>query len=134
MICRDQASVTLHTVADLTGKEGVFVKPHTDGVSVDVIAAATDVPLGIVNSEAPAGSSTAEVLISDAFAGTTRVKLGATPGTVKLGVYGALNADGTVSADPGTGARVIVCRFLETGAGGERVEAVIFKPVPIAAA
>ena len=129
MIARTLALIVFTAAVDLTGKEGYFVKTDTDPTQVTTVSSATaDVPLGVVSSEAVAGAS-AGILIGDAFAGTTRVKLSATPGSVVNGAYGVLTADGSVKLDPGTGARVRVCRFLESGAANERVEAVLISPV-----
>lgn len=129
MIVNEKALVALTPTADQSALEGYFVE-NSSG-SAAVCNSAADTPLGvIVDGEDTTGKST--IAIADAYQGIVTVKVTATsPGTIGLGVYGTLKADGTVQADAGTGARVQVCRFLETGAAGELVKAVLCKPLAL---
>lgn len=131
MIARTIALIALTAAADLTGKEGYFVKVAPDNTSVTPVAAATDIPLGVVSAEAAQGAN-AGILIGAGFSGTTRVKLSATPGNVVLGSLLVLTADGSVKLDPGSGARVVVAQALESGSANERIEAVLISPVSYA--
>lgn len=119
--------------ADLTGHEGKFVKVHTGNTSVVLSAAATDIPLGVIETEAPSGGA-AGIALCDGSGLVVPVKLAASPGTVVMGTYLCLSTDGTVVADPGSGNRVRVARALEAGSADELINAVLITPVAIAAA
>lgn len=112
--------------SDLSDKEGYFVEPASGKVSI--VNAATDIPLGVIVHGTTAGGHN-----SVAMAGqVARVKCNATVGTVNDGTYLTLAADGTVVADPGTGARVRVARAVETGANYALIDALILDPVVLA--
>lgn len=123
------AILSFAPLADQSASEGYFVEASGNGVAV--CNAATDIPLGVILDGEPI-SGRSSIAIAGGFPGTCHVKLGATPGAVVRGAFGTLNADGTVRADPGTGARVRVCRFLEAGTADELVEAVLINPVALA--
>lgn len=131
MQIKTAAILALAPITDHSGKEGHFVEPS--GAGVEVVNSATDIPLGVIlDGEVVGGRDS--VAIPGGFPGTCHVKLGSNPGAVVRGAYGVLNDDGTVKLDPGEGARVRVCRFLESGAADELVEAVLIDPVAIPAA
>lgn len=114
------------SAADLSTKAGYFVEASSGAVSV--VNAATDNPLGVVVDGVPAGGSNAIGLPGI----IAKVKLDGTPGTVALGTYLIVSATGTAKADPGTGARVVVARALESGSADELITAQIIVPVAYA--
>jgi hypothetical protein len=125
MIAREKAIIPGLHAADFTGADGKFVE---SAAGADTISnAATDIPLGVITEGLPSGSSIA----TPAFAGTVKVKLHSVPGTVVRGTYLVLHTDGTVKADPGTGARVRVARALEAGAASELIEAYLLEPTTL---
>ena len=127
-IARENAIVTLTPAADQTGKEGYLV--DVDGTEkATLIDATTDVPFGVILEGAGATGKTSIGVAAGGFKGTVRLKLGATPGTVKAGTVLQTNNDGTVKADAGSGSRVLVGQALESGAANELIEAVLFKPI-----
>ena len=125
MIARDNAILALTPAADHTGKEGYFVE--LTGGEAAIVNAATDVPHGVILEGFPvAGAAKDSIAISaGGFSGTVKVKLS---GAVSNGDLLELAADGTVVADSGAGARVLVAQALEDGADEELIEAVLFKP------
>lgn len=123
-IVRKQPIIPLTPAADHRGKEGHFVVLTAGNAAISATSA-SDIPLGvIIDGENTDGKDS--VLLCDGGAQTVRVKLGA---AATAGTYGTLHAtDGTVCDDPGSGARVRVCRFLEDGSADELVEAVLITP------
>lgn len=127
MMSKTNGLVSMTPAADHSEKEGYFVL-GTDGKAT-ICTATTDKPIGvIVDGEVADGKDTIAML--GATAGTLQVKLG---GSATKGKHGELMADGTVQDDDGSGARVLVCVFLETGVVGELVEAAPITPIVIAA-
>ncbi len=126
MQSRESAIIAVLVAATLVAKEGYFVKVDTNE-KLAAVTAASDIPFGVVTL----GKDTTQlssVAVCGGCQGTFKVKLGATPGTVKRGTYLQLNADGTVKADAGTGARVIVALAIESGAANEQIDAVLLVP------
>lgn len=127
MIARSNAIFPLTPTADHTGLEGYFVLPTGATVS----SATTTLPLGCIVEGQPTTGKDAVALHN--FAGTVKVKLGATPGSVVAGSSLVLQADGTTKLDPGTGtARIRVARALEAGVAQELIEAVLVDPAILA--
>ncbi|MDR2981997.1 MAG: hypothetical protein LBV12_07085 [Puniceicoccales bacterium] len=122
MQVKPNAILPMQSSQDLSEKEGYFIKK--DGT---LVTAATDVPHGLILDGEKSGF--AAVAVPGGFAGTAHVKLGPTPGTVDVGTYLVLNADGSANADTGAGARVRVAKATQAGTGDELIEAVIFDPV-----
>lgn len=129
MFARTNGVLALTPTADHSGKEGFAVK--ASGTSAALVAAATDIPLGVVLEGATTAKKDAVALCDGGLAGTVKVKLDATPGTVALGTYLVITATGTATADPGSGARVRHARALEAGAANELIEAVLLTPVAL---
>jgi len=111
--------------ADHREKRGFFVK-LSSGLAA-LVSAATDVPYGVIlDGENTDGNDA--IAISVGNVGSVRVKVA---GSVTKGGLGQLTSTGEVIADAGTGARVLVCVFLEAGSDDELVEAILIKPVSI---
>lgn len=126
MIARSNAIFPLTPTADHTGKEGYFVLATGALVS----SATSTLPLGCITEGQPTTGKDAVALHN--FAGTVKVKLGATPGSVVAGSSLVLQADGSTKLDPGTGARIRVARALEAGVAQELIEAVLVDPAILA--
>lgn len=121
-LIKSQGIIALTPTADHTSSEGFFVE-YSAG-SAAIVNAATDLPIGvIVDGEETTGKSS--IAVGGAFHGTVHVKV---TGTVAQGAFGQLTATGTCITDAGSGARVIVCRFLEAGVTGDLVEAILMVP------
>jgi hypothetical protein len=126
MFARTNGVLALTPTADHSGKEGFAVNASSGNAAL--VSAATDIPLGVILEGATTSKKDAVALCDGALAGTVKVKLDGTPGTVALGTYLVITATGTFKADPGTGARVRAARALESGAANELIEAVLVKP------
>ena len=74
----------------------------------------------IERSDDPAGFST---VCLPGFEGEIQLKLNASAGTVNPGTYLKLAANGTVTADNGTGARVVVAQAIEAAPNSALVRA-----------
>ncbi len=129
-IARENAVLSLTPSADQTGKEGYLVDVDSSE-KASLIDATTDLPFGVILEGGSTSGKSAIAVAAGGFKGTVRLKLGATPGTVKTGVLLQTNNDGTVRADAGTGSRVLTAQALESGAAGEFIEAVLFKPISL---
>ena len=130
MIARDTAVIPMTPSADHTGKEGYFVE-YAAGPKAAICNAAADIPLGVIVDGADTTGNSA--VATPAFGGTVKVKVtGTRPGTINMGTYLTLKADGTVQADAGSGARVRVARALEAGAANELIEAYLMEPTALA--
>jgi hypothetical protein len=129
-IARENAVITLAPSTDHTGKEGYLVDVDATE-KASLIDATADLPFGVILEGATTSGKSAIAVAAGGFKGTVRLKLGTTPGTVKAGVLLQTNNDGTVRADAGTGARVLTAQALESGAAGELIEAVLFKPISL---
>lgn len=127
-IARDNAIIALVPAADLTGKEGYFIDVDATEKAT-LIDAVTDLPLGVILEGSTTSGRSSVAVLSGGFRGTVRLKLDATPGTVKTGTWLQTTATGTVKADAGSGSRVLVAQALESGSANELIEAVLFKPV-----
>lgn len=57
------------------------------------------------------------------YDGEVQLKVNGTPGTINAGTYLKLAANGTVNADTGTGARVVVAQALESAVANQLVRA-----------
>lgn len=128
MIAREKAIIPFTPTADHTGLEGYFVKNSSGSAAICNNAA--DIPLGVITE----GGTTLDksAVAVPAFGGTVKVKVtGTSPGTITVGTYLTLKADGTVQADAGTGARVRVARALESGAANELIEAYLIEPTAL---
>lgn len=126
MIARSTAIFPLTPLADHTGLEGYFVLATGAVVS----SATATLPLGVITEGQPVTGKDSVALHN--FAGTVKVKLGATPGSVVAGSSLVLQADGSTKLDPGTGGRIRVARALEAGVAGELIEAVLVDPAILA--
>lgn len=135
-LSRTNAILSLPTSVetDTFGKEGYPIDQNSDG-TVDLCQDAEgNPPFGILLLGAKHPGRVMVAVAAGGLAGTVRVKLAqpvTAPGTLlKLVDTAGLIAFGP---DPGTGTRIIMAQALETGAAGELIEAVIFKPVTYAA-
>lgn len=131
MIVKHDLIIPLTPTADHSALDGYFVK-NSSG-SAALIAAATDIPVGVITDGEDTDGKGSVAL--QGFAGIVTAKLAATPGTVNP--FTVLTLDGTtlgaVRADPGTGDRVQVAIALESGAAGELIKVRLIEPVAIAA-
>lgn len=114
------------SAADLSAKKGYFVKNGADSTSVALVTGATDASVGVIVAGLPAGGHNG--IAVPGVEGAVKVRLNETPGTVDTFTYLALCADGTVKADPGTGARRLVAQALEPGVAGENIIARLIEP------
>lgn len=122
-IVRNTAILSMTPAADHREYEGYF--GVISGSTFAVSTSASALPFGcIVEGENTDGADT--IAVCGAAKETIRVKLG---GTVAKGAYGQLQADGTLITDAESGARILVCIFLEAGVSGELVEAALITPV-----
>lgn len=120
---RTLAVDSLVPAADHSTNRGYFVKLDSNKKAA-LCTAATDTPYGaILDGENVDGQDS--VAISGGNIGSIRIKVG---GTVSKGQLGVLNASSVAIADPGTGARKVVCLFLEDGVVDELVEALLLLP------
>jgi hypothetical protein len=126
MIARPTAVIPLTPTADHTGYEGYFILATGALVS----SATATLPLGVILEGQPTTGKDSVGLHN--FAGTVKVKLGATPGSVIAGSSLVLQADGSCKLDPGTGGRIRVARALEAGVAQELIEAVLVDPAILA--
>jgi hypothetical protein len=128
MIVKESKIVSATSAADLTGKEGWFVEGTL--AAATIVNAVTDNPYGVITvGELAAGRSSVALM---GYAGTVKVKVDATPGTIVFGTQLKITATGTVTQYAGTGAAVVVAVALESGAANELIEAVLLdKPMAI---
>jgi hypothetical protein len=122
MIARSNAIIPITPAADHTGKEGYAVV-IVDGKS-SIVTSNTAAPIGVITEGADTTGKDSVALIGGGLAGTVKVKLGTSPGTVVLGTYLEIKADGAFKADAGTSGTVCALA-LETGAAGELIEAAL---------
>jgi hypothetical protein len=124
---RETAVIPMTPNEDQTGKEGYAVKVSSGKAAL--VTADTDIPLGLIlDGEATTGKSA--VAVCDACAGTVRVKLDGTPGTVAAGTYLTISSTGTFKA--AVSGKTQCARALEAGAANELIEAVLHRPVAAA--
>ena len=124
----DVGIIALTPTADQTNYRGYFVEASSG--SAAICNAPTDQPIGVIVDGQPT-TAQSSIALSPGLAVKVKVT-GTSPGTIALGTYLTLKADGTVQADAGSGARVQVARALESGAAGELITAVLLQPVSIA--
>lgn len=134
-LCRTNAILPLPTAADapLAGREGYAVALVDGKVYIHGDAGDAGV-FGVLLEAVPFPEKASVAVAAGGLAGTVRVKLAqavAAPGTLLKLVDTA--AGSAFGPDTGAGARVLMAQALETGAIGELIEAVLFKPVYIAA-
>ena len=110
---------------DQSAKRGYFVNASSG--SAALVTAVTDDPIGVIVDGNSAGAKTAVALWNQG--GVALVKCNASAGSIALGTFLALCADGTVKADPGTGTRTLVGLATEAGANNALIGAVLCKPV-----
>lgn len=127
-IGRENAIITLAAGADHTNKEGYLVDVDANE-KANLIDAAADIPFGAILEGGAVNGRSSIVVAAGGFKGTVRLKLGASPGTVKTGTLLQTNTDGTVKADAGSGTRVVTGQALESGQANELIEAILFKPI-----
>lgn len=125
-LAREIPVVPLVSDADLTGKRGYFVEAASG--KIDIVDAVDDLPVGVLLGGEVAGTANPVALPGT----VAKVKLNSSPGSVDVGTYLTVAADGTVVADDGAGTRVQVARALESGAGDELIEAQIIEPKALA--
>lgn len=130
MLARQNSIIPFTPAADHTGKRGYFVELSSG--SVAIVNSATDIPIGVITEGLPT-TGLDSVAVPGGLAGTVKVKLSATPGSVVAGSYLVLDGStlGAVKLDPGTGNRTRVARALEAGAANELIEAVLIDPQPL---
>ena len=120
--------------ADHSGKEGYFVDIVADETSIS--ADPTVAPFGVIlEGDDATAANGRDSVATPGVKGTVPVKITDTdPGAIALGTKLILAAeDGTVKADTGAGARVIVAEAMEAGAAEEKIEARLIEPQVIAA-
>ena len=125
-ISYENGIIPMVPTADHSEKKGCFVKNSSGNAAL--CTAATDIPVGpVVDGYDTNGQDS--VAMCGATPGAVPVKAGA---AVTAFSFGVLASDGErVIDDPGTGSRVRVCRFIESGAENERVLAVLMHPVAL---
>lgn len=114
------------SAADLSTKKGYFVKKGASDNVVAAVAAVTDIPVGVIVQGEPVGGHNAVAL--PGVPGLVWVKVGGTPGTIVQGTKLQIKNDGSVIADAGTGARVIVAEAFEAGTADELIRARLLEP------
>lgn len=112
----------VNTVAH-TDYEGYAVELDANRLPT-LVASATAIPDAVILQGRAIGSfNDLQLFTSDKV---IDVRLGGT-GTAQS--EGVLTSDGRFQDDPGTGSRVICCKFLKSGVAGDLVPAVLFRPL-----
>lgn len=119
---RVNAIIPILAAVSHLGMEGYAVK-IVNGKSA-IVTAATDSPIGVILDGGDLGDFDSVALIGSGLAGTVRVKLDGSPGTVALGTLLEITATGTFKADTGSGSGTVCAMALEDGAADEMIEAV----------
>lgn len=123
MIARDSAVIAMTPTADHTDYEAYFVKDSSGNAAL-VTAADDDVIGVILHGEDTDGLDSILLL-----AGGEKCPYVKLSGTVsKFGLL-QLAADATVTADAGSGARILVGRALAAGVADEKIPMLPFTPV-----
>ena len=122
-LARSNAIISVIAAADLTGKEGRFVRISSAN-SINLIDYALSKPLGLLLTGGLANERVT-VAIPGGLAGTVRVKLA---GTAEFGCLLQLTADGRVETHDNEFPRIIVGVALEPGVTGELIEAALYTP------
>ncbi|MDB6131997.1 MAG: hypothetical protein JWM59_240 [Verrucomicrobiales bacterium] len=99
-----------------------------EGILVDAagvaVASASALPYGaVIRSDDPDGLSTVAL---PGYDGIIELKCHTAAGAITKGTLLVSHGNGTVKADPGTGARVIVGRAVEVGANSALLKAILF--------
>jgi hypothetical protein len=130
-LCRTNALLPFppYQSEDYTAKAGYPVLLE-DGAAIIAGDATGDPPFGVIVEGAKAPEKVTVAVAAGGLAGTVRVKLAqavTAPGTLLKLVDTAAGV--AFGPDTGTGARIVMAQALETGAIGELIEAVLFKPI-----
>lgn len=121
LLVRENAIVP-HTGVDLSAAEGLLLKENSGALAVNDSATT---PARAVCLEGNVAAKDSSVAILGAQGGVVRLKL--TGNVTKYGLLQQVN-DGTVEADAGSGARVLVAVALEAGSDSQLVEAALIPP------
>jgi len=128
-LARTNAIIPLPTSADypLAGKEGYAVALIDGYASIQDDAAGT--PFGVLLEAGDVPGKASVAVLAGGLAGTVRVKLVQAVEAIgtDLQLVGSAGGCG-FGPDAGAGERVVTAQALETGAIGELIEAVLFKP------
>lgn len=124
MIARTSQIITLVPTADHTGKEGYAVKNSSGSAALG--AAVTDVPIGVITEGATTSARDSVALMG--YAGTVKVKLGSSPGSVVAFSKLEMGTNGTANLASGTTGRIIFAEALESGSANELIEARLLQP------
>lgn len=126
-LAKDGSVAAYPGAADYTNNRGFFVRFDGTGERVALIATpASQRPLGVIVDGQPTSGQNSVALCGSGL--IAKVKCAASAGTINPGTL--LQLDGTtlgaVSADAGTGGRVIVGKALEAGANNALIDAILF--------
>ena len=116
--------------ATLVGKEGYAMSVLPGGTLCVHGDAISGTPFGVLVHAVPYPEKATVAVAAGGLAGTVRVKL--FQAVTEVGSYLKLvdSAGGCAfGPDPSTGERIVMAQALETGAIGELIEAVLFKPI-----
>ena len=122
MIARPNAIIAVTPSADHSGLEGYAVK-FSGGEAV-LPTAIDDVVDGVILEGAETTGSDSIALNSGGLAGTVKVKLSSSPGTVAMGTRLEITVGGTWKADAGT-AGTVAAVACESGTADELIEATL---------
>ena len=125
-LTRENAILPFPTDPELSGSLYARIVGLEDGVLVGCGPESTAILLGACIHQGALGEPASVAIMNGGLAGTVKLELN---GPVTVGQYLVLDAAGVVSADPGSGARILVGQALEAGVASELIEAVIFKPI-----
>jgi len=121
---RKTALTSILAAASLAGKEGYFYKLDEDDKAV-IVSSAADKPHGLIMAVTLDGMEITGAPFGGNH-GTVPIKLGGN--VTELSTDLTLKADGSVEADDGAGARVVLARPLELGTTGEFIECILLEP------
>jgi hypothetical protein len=112
--------------ADLTGKEGYWVKADAATGRVALLTSGSDMPFGVIVRGAAAPEKNSIALGFGGLAGTVRVKIAA-----DIAFVAALKTRADAACDLFTGSpgEVMVGMALESGLSGELIEVALCTPV-----
>lgn len=125
MIAREKLLLALTPTATHVDKEGYIVK-NSSG-SAALVSGVTDVPIGVIVEGASTSAKDSVALIG--FAGSVKVKLHSSPGTVNAFTYLEVSAAGTAKAASATTGTILFAQALEAGSANELIEARLIEPV-----
>lgn len=111
----------LVAAADLSAKQFLFVKV-TAGLSVNVVAASTDAPVGVLQNK-PTQGQTAEII----SVGVTKVQAGA---AIAAGAEVMANASGQAITAATTGNRINGIALEAAGGAGELIAVLLYNGSP----